>query len=40
MLDQISSIVNFIVAAFLHIWPYLLVTIPLAVAVNLSGASR
>ncbi len=40
MLDQISAIVNFIVAAFLHIWPYLLVTIPLAVAVNLSGASR
>jgi len=40
MLDPISSIVNFIVAAFLHIWPYLLVTIPLAVAVNLSGASR
>ncbi|TEU10494.1 MAG: hypothetical protein E3J21_26240, partial [Anaerolineales bacterium] len=35
-----SSIVSFIVAAFLHIWPYLLVTIPLAVAVNLSGASR
>jgi hypothetical protein len=40
MLEQISAIVNFIVAAFLHIWPYLLVTIPLAVAVNLSGASR
>lgn len=40
MLDQISTIVNFIVTAFLHIWPYLLVTIPLAVAVNLSGASR
>jgi len=40
MLEQISAIVSFIVAAFLHIWPYLLVTIPLAVAVNLSGASR
>lgn len=40
MLDQILSIVNFIVTAFWHIWPYLLVTIPLAVAVNLSGASR
>jgi hypothetical protein len=26
--------------AFLHIWPYLLVTIPLAVAVNMSGASK
>lgn len=40
MFEQISAIVNFIVAAFLHIWPYLLVTIPLAVAVNLSSASR
>jgi len=40
MLDQISTIVNFIGAAFLHIWPYLLVTIPLAVAVNMSGASK
>jgi len=39
-LDQISEILNFIVTAFLHIWPYLLVTIPLAVAVNLSGASK
>ena len=26
--------------AFLHIWPYLLVTIPLAVAVQMSGASK
>jgi len=26
--------------AFLHIWPYLVVTIPLAVAVNMSGASK
>ncbi len=26
--------------AFVHIWPYLLVTIPLAVAVNMSGASK
>lgn len=40
MFDQIFTIVNFIVAAFLHIWPYLLITIPLAVAVNMSGASR
>jgi uncharacterized membrane protein YraQ (UPF0718 family) len=29
-----------IVASFLHIWPYLLVTIPLAVAVRMSGASK
>lgn len=40
MLNQISTIAQFIVNAFVHIWPYLLVTIPLAVAVNLSGASK
>jgi len=27
-------------ASFRHIWPYLVVTIPIAVAVNMSGASR
>ena len=26
--------------AFLHIWPYLVITIPIAVAVNMSGASK
>jgi uncharacterized membrane protein YraQ (UPF0718 family) len=26
--------------AFLHVWPYLLITIPLAVAVQMSGASK
>jgi uncharacterized membrane protein YraQ (UPF0718 family) len=40
MLDQISTIIDFIAAAFLHIWPYLVITIPLAVAVRMSGASR
>lgn len=40
MLDHIVRILDFMIEAFLHIWPYLLVTIPLAVAVNLSGASR
>ncbi|MCP4539119.1 MAG: hypothetical protein GY832_18440 [Chloroflexi bacterium] len=40
MLEQISEILDFIVASFLHIWPYLLITIPLAVAVNLSGAAK
>jgi uncharacterized membrane protein YraQ (UPF0718 family) len=34
------KIANFMGEAFLHIWPYLLVTIPLAVAVNMSGASK
>jgi uncharacterized membrane protein YraQ (UPF0718 family) len=40
MLDQIFRISNFMVEAFLHIWPYLVVTIPLAVAVQMSGASK
>ncbi len=40
MIDQILEIGNFILNAFWHIWPYLLVTIPLAVAVQMSGASR
>lgn len=40
MLDQILTIAHFILDAFLHIWPYLLVTIPLAVVVQMSGASK
>jgi len=40
MLDQLTEISDFIIGAFLHIWPYLLVTIPLAVAVQMSGASK
>jgi len=38
--QEILRIVDFMGGAFLHIWPYLLVTIPLAVAVNMSGASK
>lgn len=38
--SEINKIVDFMGGAFLHIWPYLLVTIPLAVAVNMSGASK
>jgi uncharacterized membrane protein YraQ (UPF0718 family) len=40
MLDQIARISGFIIGSFFHIWPYLLVTIPLAVAVQMSGASK
>ena len=40
MLEPILKISQFIAEAFLHIWPYLLVTIPLAVAVQMSGASK
>jgi len=38
MISEIIKIANFMGEAFLHIWPYLLVTIPLAVAVNMSRA--
>ncbi len=40
MFTEILAITNFIVEAFIHIWPYLLITIPLAVAVQMSGASK
>ena len=40
MLDEMMRILDFVVEAFLHVWPFVLVTIPLAVAVNLTGASR
>ena len=40
MLSQITQILNYVVDSFIHIWPYLLVTIPIAVAVNMSGASK
>jgi uncharacterized membrane protein YraQ (UPF0718 family) len=40
MSNELVRIIDFMGKAFLHIWPYLLVTIPLAVAVNMSGASR
>ncbi|HEX2395495.1 MAG TPA: permease [Bacteroidales bacterium] len=39
-MDHIYQILEFIVKSFIHIWPYLLISIPLAVFVNLSGASR
>lgn len=40
MTAQILDISEFVIDAFLHIWPYLLVTIPLAVAVQMSGTSK
>ena len=39
-LDELLKIGTFIADSFMHIWPYLLVTIPLAVAVQMSGASK
>jgi uncharacterized membrane protein YraQ (UPF0718 family) len=39
-MNHLIHIVQFVGESFLTVWPYLLITIPLAVAVNLSGASR
>jgi len=40
MTAEIYKILHFMLNAFLHIWPYLIITIPIAVAVNMSGASK
>ncbi len=40
MTTLLVIILDFMANAFVHIWPYLLITIPLAVAVNMSGASK
>jgi uncharacterized membrane protein YraQ (UPF0718 family) len=40
MIDSIRTIVQFMISNFLNIWPYLVITIPVAVAVQLSGASK
>jgi uncharacterized membrane protein YraQ (UPF0718 family) len=39
-MEQITKIVAYIFESFLHIWPYLLITIPLAVAVKLTNISK
>lgn len=40
MENEIIKLINFIVDGFLQIWPYIIITIPLAVAINMSGASK
>lgn len=39
-MELLSKILNYVLDSFLHIWPYLLITIPFAVALKLSGASK
>ncbi|MBC8004840.1 MAG: permease [Verrucomicrobia bacterium] len=39
-MEQITYILTFVFQSFLHVWPYLLITIPLAVWMNLSDFSR
>lgn len=38
-MEQITYILTFVFQSFLHVWPYLLITIPLAVWMNLSDFS-
>lgn len=40
MLDQVSEVLIMLKGSFLHLLPYMLITIPIAVAVNMSGASK
>ena len=40
MLYEIFAVTEFIVKAFIHIWPYLLLTVPISVIIHLSGTSR
>lgn len=39
-MEHLINIGGFILDSFLHMWPYLFITIPMAVAVQLSGAAR
>ncbi len=39
-MEQIIKIAEYIIESFLHIWPYLLITIPLAVVVQITGAAK
>lgn len=39
-MEEILKIAIYVLKAFLNIWPYLLVSIPLAVVVQMSGASK
>jgi uncharacterized membrane protein YraQ (UPF0718 family) len=40
MMQQIQIILNTALTGLLHIWPYLIITIPIAVAVQVSGVSK
>jgi uncharacterized membrane protein YraQ (UPF0718 family) len=40
MTADIHRILDFVINSFSHLWPYLLLSIPLAVGVKMSGASR
>lgn len=39
-MSTILEILDYVIESFIHIWPYLLITIPIAVAVQMSGAAK
>lgn len=39
-MNYLHEIASFVLNSFLHIWPYLVITIPLAVIVQLTGAAK
>lgn len=39
-MDELLRISDFILKSFIHIWPYLVITIPLSVIINISGTSK
>jgi uncharacterized protein len=39
-MTHIQAVLAYIIGSFIHIWPYLLITIPIAVAVQMSGAAK
>ena len=40
MIEQLTEVLIMLKGSFLHLLPYMVITIPIAVAVNMSGASR
>ena len=40
MIEQVTEVLIMLKGSFLHLLPYMLITIPIAVAVNMSGASK
>ena len=40
MMTHLLQIIDYIIESFIHTWPYLLITIPIAVIVKMSGASK
>jgi len=40
MMELLIKILSYVLNSMLHIWPYLVITIPIAVVVQLSGASK